>query len=51
MPWKECSVIDETMQFVARRLAGVLDPAIPASHHERLVHSGANFNSSRFPGT
>jgi len=22
MPWKECSVMDERMQFVARRLAG-----------------------------
>ena len=22
MPWKECSVTDERMQFVARRLAG-----------------------------
>jgi len=22
MPWKECSVIDERLQFVARRLAG-----------------------------
>jgi hypothetical protein len=22
MPWKECSVMDETLQFVARRLAG-----------------------------
>jgi hypothetical protein len=22
MPWKECSVTDESMQFVARRLAG-----------------------------
>jgi len=22
MPWKECSVVDERMQFVARRLAG-----------------------------
>ena len=22
MPWKECSVMDETLQFVARRLSG-----------------------------
>ena len=22
MPWKECSVMDERVQFVARRLAG-----------------------------
>jgi hypothetical protein len=22
MPWKECSVMDERLQFVARRLAG-----------------------------
>ena len=22
MPWKECSAMDERMQFVARRLAG-----------------------------
>ena len=22
MPWKECSALDERMQFVARRLAG-----------------------------
>ena len=22
MPWKECSVMDEKLQFVARRLAG-----------------------------
>jgi len=22
MPWKECSVMDERMQFVPRRLAG-----------------------------
>jgi hypothetical protein len=22
MPWKECLVMDETLQFVARRLAG-----------------------------
>ena len=22
MPWKECSVMDECLQFVARRLAG-----------------------------
>ena len=22
MPWKECSVMDERMQFVARRLSG-----------------------------
>lgn len=22
MPWKECSAMDETLQFVARRLAG-----------------------------
>ncbi|MGD0428589.1 MAG: helix-turn-helix domain-containing protein, partial [Candidatus Acidiferrales bacterium] len=22
MPWKECSVMDESMKFVARRLAG-----------------------------
>jgi hypothetical protein len=24
MPWKECSVMDEGLQFVARRLAGEL---------------------------
>src|SRR5215468_1127617 len=24
MPWKECSVMDERLQFVARRLAGAL---------------------------
>ena len=22
MPWRECSVVDERLQFVARRLAG-----------------------------
>ena len=26
MPWKECSVMDERLQFVARRLAGEPPP-------------------------
>ena len=32
MPWKECSVMDERLQFVARRLAGE-----PMAESERTV--------------
>jgi len=28
MPWKECSVMDERLQFVARPLAGASDLAV-----------------------
>jgi hypothetical protein len=29
MPWKECSVMDERLLFVARRLAGEPTPKSP----------------------
>jgi hypothetical protein len=28
MPWKECSVMDERLQFVARRLAYLPQPEV-----------------------
>ncbi len=49
MPWKECSVMDERLQFVAHRLAGEAMLFFPWSESALEAYLVLRIEQSRFP--